>query len=397
MLEGVLKTSLLPQYNSPTIACSSFDDLQHVNINKLKTMAIDRRYQSGKINRCSCGKVILHVETVKKKSKSSSETQREPSKGAKGLRVFSSFIKKNDKKAHAAGCDLLSATGPKQKKKLCIECAKKPESEREPKRSATERLHRVKVASSLTKTTFAKKNGNSRTGLLSSLPHEIIVIDEDRPLPNTTVATPITNPSFSNFHSARSEHGFSPPTTMKRKPENFTFDFVSFSASSTDESLFAMSTEDKYSTILTDLAESEAPSTQKVGEAAIVPFLAQESGQSHVPQNLLASTEVPERARLVSEDSDITSIEFSEADFFKNSEMTSIELSEAEFMKICTRLDHCALQSPLNSTKADPDTNYVVPSYVHNEDKVARTTEVAQPSQFASWCDFKVKDFFVVS
>lgn len=349
-------------------------------------MAVDRRYKSGKINRCSCGKVILHVETAKKKSKSLSETPQEPPKcSAKGLRVFSSFIKKNDKKVHATGHDPVSETRPKQKKNMCIECAKKPKSEREPKRSATQRLHLVKVASSLTKKTFTKRNDVSRTGLTSALPHEIIVIDEDRPLPNSTVAVPIKNPSFPSARSEQGFDGFSPMTTMKRQPTTFTFDCVALSASSVDESLLAMSTEDRYgvyagkSTILNDLAESEVSAAQEVGEAAIVPILTEESVQSHAPQNLLPSTGTPERVRLVSEDS----------------EMTSIEFSEADFMKVCARLDHCGLQSPRHSTQADPDTKSVVPSCVQEEDKAAKTTEVAQPSQLPSWLDFK--DFFAVS
>ena len=349
-------------------------------------MAAHPRYKSEKINRCSCGKVILHVETAKKRLKSSAETLREPPKGAKRLKVFSSFIKKNDKTAS----DSLSETYPKQKKNMCIHCARKPESEREPRRSATERLQLVKVGSSITKKSFAKKKDIIRTGLLSSLPHEIIVNDEDRPIPDATVANPTTNLSFSNFHSATSEHGFSPSTTRKRQPTNFTFDFLALSASSFDESLFATSTEDKYSAILSDLAESEVSSTQKVGEAAIAPFLAEESEQS-----LLASTKSPKRVRLVSEDSEMTSIEFSEADFMKVSEMASIEFSEADFMKICARLDHCALQTPLHSSKADPDTSDMVRPCVQDEDKAAKTIEVAQPSQFPFWCDFK--DLFVVS
>jgi hypothetical protein len=249
------------------------------------------------------------------------------------------------------------------------------------------------VASSLTKKTFAKKNDISRTGLISALPFEIIVIDEDGPLPNSTLAVPIKNLSF---HSTRSEQafaGFSPSTTtMKRQPTIFTFDFLAVSSPSVDECLPAMrSTEDKYgvvniskSSILSDLAESDVSSMQKVGEVAIVPFLAEEeSGPSHAPHNLFASTETPERVRLVSEDSEMTSMEFT-SELSDDSEMTSIEFSEADFMRICARLDHCDLKSPLHSTKADPDTNYVVPSCVQEE-----------PSQLPSWSVFK--DFFVVS
>jgi hypothetical protein len=369
----------------------------------IKKMAVDRRYKSGKINKCSCGKVILHVETAKKKSKVPSQTPRDPPKcepkGGKGLRAFSSFIKKNDKKVHAAGYDPLSETGPKQKKNLCIECAQKPKSEREPKRSTTERLQLVKVASSLTKKTFAKKHDISRTGFTSALPYEIIVIDEDRPFPNSTVALPIKNPSFQSARSEQIFDGLSPSTAMKRQPTIFTFDTLALSASSVDECLLVTSPEDedKYcvdpskSTILSDLAESEVTSTQEMSAPAIVPFLAEEaSGQSHAPQNLFASTETPERVRLISEDSDMTSIKSIE-----DYEMPSIEFSEADFMKITARLDHCALQTPLHSTKAEPDTRDVVPSRVQEEDNAAKTTEVARLSQFPSWCGFK--NFFIVS
>jgi hypothetical protein len=217
--------------------------------------------KSGKVKRCSCGRVILHVQTTKGARKSS-HSKKEP-RSTKVLRALTTLSKRVDSSDDAT-CSTASSSllrsEPNQtksaKKIMCYDCSQKSTQqdgavcnvERKEEIPILQRLKVVKAA-----------NDSSESGGVRMLPREVVVVGAE----NTTTDN---SESASELYTETSELGFdgiSPSSMMDKKvPTRFTFDGIVPSKSSGDgddvrESENISSDESETGTILNDLAESE--------------------------------------------------------------------------------------------------------------------------------------------
>jgi hypothetical protein len=213
----------------------------------------------GTINRCSCGRVILQIQTTK--SAEARSLVARPMKQSKahpprGLKAFTSRGKKaaETKKEEAL----------KTQATMCLNCSQKSKREMERK---TDRLNRVKVACSLSKLTNKKKENISTLANSEALPREISLFVNG----NGTTTTPLTDAArFQQGTNTTDQQGYiyspPPPKVTKMEPCRFTFEGLGMSHSSTMDSILAMSTDDQRDEFVRDPQHNNgAKSNMKMG------------------------------------------------------------------------------------------------------------------------------------
>jgi hypothetical protein len=259
-------------------------------------MVANRRSNNGKITRCTCGKVILHVETKKSPNSSGSiQKSKKENNGPKSLKAITSSCLLSRRNRFAASSSMSSIPiidsdieqDVKHSYNMCTNCIEKKKPGRD---SVPERISLVKGPSSM-----SKKRNSSRTGMIKALPLDLVV-------PELRV------------------DGFVPAITIKRTPSRFTFDNVSLISSSSIDS------------ILTDLATTEFFPVMKSGVEqsglTTLPSLTNTNESEELPPSFDKPKKLSERIRFVSADSEM-----------------SIELSEDDFMKMCGKIDDHEIQT----------------------------------------------------
>ena len=250
------------------------------------------RSASGTIKRCSCGRVVLRIQTTKSgdsHDSTVSTTAKSSKTHARGLKAFKGLGKKNDNKVE----DVL----------MCLDCSRKSKKGMDQK---NEKLNRVRVACSLSKFTKKKESGPVTT----NPPPSLIKLKSSY----------TTGPTSSLSDAAQFKDFFSPASTVvKKPPSRFTFEGVVPSMSSSLESLLgSMTMEEEHrdeNSILNDLANTEM-SAAKITKEETSGTVIMTASPHEVAALEDTNNVIPQRPRGKSSDSEI-SIEFSEADFLK--------------------------------------------------------------------------------
>lgn len=278
-------------------------------------MVAKGRSACGTIKKCSCGRVILRIQTTKSVDSRDSSTRSTAPKSlkphARGLKALKGLGKKIDNKADET--------------LMCLDCTRK--SKKGLAEQKIDKLNRVRVACSLSKFTKKKETGPVKP------PPSLIKL-------KSSYTTGPTS-SLSDAAHFKADSTFSPASVVvKKPPSRFTFEGVVPSMSSSLDSLWGALTKEESeeeepprdeNSILNDLAKTEISSMGMKKEKSVATdnfILARESIALSDNKNFNNDADennnvIPQRPRGKSADSEV-----------------SIEFSEAEFLKACAKSNH---------------------------------------------------------